>query len=174
MTINTEKFSELHRRNMETAMRLAQLSVDNSQRVMALQAALAKSLYAASVKSAKAQAKVKNPQELLRLQTDYTRESLQRVVDVAKQVAEIGNAARSDFSQLLAEQLVSGKEELTNSSQSFMASLPSRIPNLSTAIDQAMTAANASFEQVGKVSAAAMGSVKKKPKSKPRSGSNKA
>ena len=168
MTISTEKFSELHRKNMETAMRLAQLSVDNSQRVMALQAALAKSLYAASVKNAKAQAKVKNPQELLRLQTDYTRESLKRVLEVAKQVAEIGNAARSDFSQLLAEQLVSGKEELTNSLQSFMASLPSRIPNLSAAIDQAMAAANAAFEQVGKVSAAAMGGVKKKPKSKPR------
>ena len=106
MTTNTEKLSALHRKNMETAMRLAQLSVDNSQRVMALQAALAKSLYAASVKNAKAQAKVKNPQELLRLQTDYTRESLTRVVEVAKQVSEIGNEARADFSQLLAEQLV--------------------------------------------------------------------
>lgn len=167
MTINTEKLTELHRKNMETATRLAQLSVDHSQRVMALQAALAKSLYAASVKSVKAQAKVKNPQDLLRLQTDYARDTTQRVVDMAKQVAEVGNTARADFSQVLAEQLVSGKEELTNSLQSFMAYLPKRIPNLSAAIEQAMAAANSAFEQVSKLSAAATGGDKKaadKPK----------
>ena len=169
MTINTDKLTQLHRKNMETATRLAQLSIDNSQRVMALQAALAKSLYAASVESAKAQAKVKTPQDLLRLQTEYARDTTQRVVDMAKQVAEIGNTARADFSQVLAEQLVSGKEELTNSLQSFMAYLPSRIPNLSAALEQAMAAANSAFEQVGKVSAAALNGGKKAPDKPKRS-----
>lgn len=163
MTTSNDKFSELHRKNMETAMRLAKASIDNTQRVIALQTALAKSLYEASITTAKAQAKAANPKEVLRLQTEYARETTQRVVDVAGELADIANAARSDFSQVLAEQLVSGKEDLTESLQNIMAKLPSRIPSLSAAIEQAMSTANAAFEQIGKVSAAAMGR-KRKPK----------
>ena len=161
MSTNSDKFSELHRKNMETALRLAKASIDNTQRVMALQSELAKSLYDASLKSAKAQAKVKSPSELLRLQTEYARETTQRVIDMAGQVADIGNAVRSDFSQVLAEQLVSGKEDLTNSLQGIMAKLPSRIPSMSTAIEQAIAAANSAFEQISKISVAAMGRSKK-------------
>ena len=157
MAFNSEKFSELHRKNMETAMRLAQMSIDNSQRVMALQADLAKSLFESSVSSAKAQAAVKNPQDLLRLQADYARETAGRVVDIAKQVAEIGNTARSEFSQVLTEQLASGKEELASSLQGFMKSLQTAMPNISQAMEQAVATANSAFEQITKASAAAMG-----------------
>ena len=163
MTTSDDKFSELHRKNMETAMRLAKASIDNTQRVIALQTALAKSLYDAGISTAKAQSKAKTPKEVLRLQTEYARETTQRVVDVAGELADIANAARSDFSQVLAEQLVSGKEDLTESLQSIMAKLPSRIPSLSMAIEQAMSAANAAFEQISKVSVAAMGR-RRKPK----------
>ncbi len=158
MTFNSENFTELHRKNMETAMRLAQLSIDNSQRVMALQAELAKTLFDSSVSSAKAQAAVKNPQDLMRLQADYARDTAQRVVEMAKQVAEIGNSARSEFSHLLTEQLASGKEELSSSLQGFMKNLPAGIPNMSQAFEQAVATANSAFEQISKVSAAAMGS----------------
>ena len=157
MAINTEKFSELHRKNMEAAMRLAQMSIENSQRVMALQADLAKSLFESSVNSAKAQAAVKSPQDLLRLQADYARETAGRVVEIAKQVAEIGNAARSEFSQVLTEQLASGKEELGSSLQGLMKSLPVGMPNMTQAMEQAVATANSAFEQITKVSAAAMG-----------------
>ena len=40
-----EQFSELQRKNMEAAMRLAQLSIENSQRIMALQTELAKEMF---------------------------------------------------------------------------------------------------------------------------------
>jgi phasin family protein len=163
MPTNDDKFSELHRKNMEAAMRLAKASIDNTQRVIALQSELAKSLYDAGISTAKAQAKAKSPKEVLRLQTEYARETTQRVVAMAGELADIANTARSDFSQVLAEQLVSGKEDLTEGLQSIMAKLPNRIPSLSAAIEQAMATANAAFEQIGKVSAAAMGR-KRKPK----------
>ncbi len=166
MIMETDKFSELHRKNMEMAMRLAKASIDNTQRVMALQSQLAKSLYDISVKSAKAQAKVKNPKDLLQLQTEYARETTQSVLEMAGKVADIGNAARADFSQVLAEQLVSGKEDFMDSLQKIMAKLPNRIPGVSAAIEQAMAAANSAFEQISKVSSAAMGRTRKPKASK--------
>lgn len=166
MTIDSDKFSELHRKNMEMAMRLAKASIDNTQRVMALQSQLAKSLYELSVSSAKAQAKVKNPKDLLPLQTEYARETTQRVLEMAGKVADIGNAARADFSQVLTEQLVSGKEDLLDSLQKIMAKLPNRIPSLSFAIEQAMAAANSAFEQISQVSSAAIGRTRKSKESK--------
>ena len=45
MAGKVDKLSELHQKNMETAMRLVQLSVENSQRLMTLQTDLAKDLF---------------------------------------------------------------------------------------------------------------------------------
>ena len=44
--MKNEQLSEIHRKNMEAAMRLAQLSIENSQKVMALQSQLARDLFA--------------------------------------------------------------------------------------------------------------------------------
>ncbi|MCX7178338.1 MAG: phasin family protein, partial [Proteobacteria bacterium] len=62
MVTKPEQFSELHRKNMEAAMKLAQMSIENSQRIMALQVDVAKKLFQDSVQSAKALTTVKDPQ----------------------------------------------------------------------------------------------------------------
>jgi len=159
MVIKSDQFADIHRKNMEAAMRLAQLSIDNSQRVMGLQAELAKALFESSMANAKESANIKTPQDLLKLRTEYVQDTTQRVVQVAQQVAEIGNQSRAEFSQLLTEQLASGNKDLADSMQGFMKNLPVGMPNVMQAMEQAMSTANAAFEQISKASASAMSSV---------------
>jgi len=97
-TMNTKhEFGEIQRKNMEAAMRLAQISIDNSQRIMALQSQLARELFENSVDQAKAQASSKDPQDIVSLRARYAQETTQKMIAAAQQVADIGNNARLGF-----------------------------------------------------------------------------
>ena len=155
MTGKIEQFSELQRKNMEAAMRLAQLSIENSQRVMALQSELARELFQNSIENAKAQGSVKAPQDVLTLRTQYAQETAQRMMETAQKIAEVGNEARTEFSRMLTEQLASGSHDLMEAFQSFFKSLPGQNANVLENMQQAMATANGAFEQIAKASAAA-------------------
>lgn len=159
MAGKTEQFTELHRKNMEAAMRLAQLSIDNSQRIMALQTELAKDMFQSGVENAKALTGARDPQAALQLRTQYAQETTQRMVAAAQQIAEISNSARAEFSRLVTEQLASGSQDMTESLQTFMKSLPGQTPNMMESFQQAIATANQAFEQITKASTAAMSSV---------------
>lgn len=159
MAGKSEQFSELHRKNMEAAMRLAQLSIDNSQRIMALQSELAKEMFQSGVESAKAQTSAKDPQEVMRLRAQYAQETSQRMVAAAQQIAEIGNEARAEFTRLLTEQLATGSHDMTEAMQAFLKGLPGQNPNAMESFQQAIATANAAFEQIAQASTAAMNSV---------------
>ena len=157
--MKNEQLGDLHRKNMEAAMRLAQLSVENSQRIMALQSELARELFQESVAIAKAQTDAKDPQEVMNLRTKYAQETAQKMIESAQKIAEIGNDARVEFSRLLTEQLASGSHDLMDSFQSFFKSLPGHNPNVMEAMEQAMARANNAFEQIAQVSASAFGNL---------------
>lgn len=153
--MKNEHLNEMHRKNMEAAMRLAQLSIENSQKIMALQSELARELFQESVANAKAQTGAKDPQEIMSLRTKYAQETAQKMMASAQKVAEIGNDARVEFSRLLTEQLASGSHELMDSFQSFFKALPGQNPNVMEAMQQAMARANSAFEQIAQVSSTA-------------------
>lgn len=153
--MKTEQITEMQRKNMEAAMRLAQLSVDNSQKVMALQSELARDLFNESIANAKALTVVKTPQEALDLRTQFAQETTQKMMASAQKIAAVGNEARVEFSRLLTEQLASGSQDLMDSFQSFFKSLPGQNPNVMEAMQQAMSRANSAFEQITQVTASA-------------------
>lgn len=159
MAGKTEQFSELHRKNMEAAMRLAQLSIENSQRIMALQSELAKDMFQSGVENAKALTGARDPQAIMQLRTQYAQETTQRMVAAAQQIAEISNSARAEFARLVTEQLASGSQDMTESLQSFMKNMPGQTPNMMESFQQAIATANQAFEQIAKASTAAMSSV---------------
>ena len=159
MVAKIEQFSELHRKNMEAAMRMAQLSIENSQRIMALQSELAKEMFQSGVENAKALTTARDPQTALQLRTEYAQETTQRMVAAAQQIAEISNTARAEFARLVTEQLASGSQDMTESMQAFMKTLPGQTPNMMESFQQAIATANQAFEQITKASTAAMSSV---------------
>lgn len=159
MAAKMEQFGELHRKNMEAAMRLAQLSIENSQRIMSLQSELAKEMFQSSVENARAQSDAADPMAMMQLRADYARDTTQRMVSAAQKIAEIGNSARADFARLITEQLASGSQEMAESFQTFMKSLPGQTPNMMESFQQAMSTANQAFEQIAKASTAAMNSM---------------
>ena len=158
MADKSEQFSELHRKNMEAAMRLAQMSIDSSQRIVALQVEVAKTLFQDSVDNAKALAAAKDPQQAVGLRTQYTQGTTQKLIEAAREIAEIGNASRSDFSRLMTEQLASGSKDLMEAYQSFFGTLPGQNSSVVEAMQTALGQANKAFEQLAAAQASAFGS----------------
>jgi phasin family protein len=148
MVSKNENLTELSRKNMEAAMRLAQLSIENSQRVMSLQSELARELFNKGVENAKAQSSAKDPQEVLRLRAEYAQETARKMMEVAQQVAMIGNDARTEFSRMITEQLASGRQEMADAFQGFFKNLPGQNANVLEVMQQAMSTANSAFEQI--------------------------
>jgi phasin family protein len=149
------EFGEIQRKNMEAAMRLAQLSIENSQRIMALQSQLARELFQDSVEQAKAHTGSTDPQDMMKLRTQYAQETTQKMIAAAQQVAEIGNTARMEFSRLLTEQLAAGSQDIVDAFQTFFKSLPGQNSNVMETMQQAMANANSAFEQMTSASRAA-------------------
>lgn len=156
MATKIDQFSEIQRKNMEAAMRLAQLSIENSQRVMALQSELARQLFQQGVDNAKAQTEAKDPQEVMKLRAEYAQETTQKMMEAAQRIAEVGNDARVEFSRLLTEQLAAGSQEIVDAFQGFFKSLPGSNANVLETMQQAMATANGAFEQIARASAVAM------------------
>jgi phasin family protein len=159
MTGKHEHLGELNRRNMEAAMRLAQMSIENSQRVVALQNELARVLFQDGVENARAQAEAKDPQQVLQLRNKYAQDTAQKMMATAQKVAEIGHEARAEFSRMLTEQLASGSQEMTDAFQGFFKTLPGQNPNMLEAMQQAMATANSAFEQITQATASAFASM---------------
>jgi len=162
MATKPEQFSELHRKNMEAAMKLAQMSIENSQRIVTLQVDVAKALFQDSVDNAKALAAAKDPQQAVTLRTHYTQETAQKMIEAARAITEIGNASRSEFSRLLSEQLASGSKDMMEAFQSFFGALPGQNTQVMETMQQAMAKANKAFEQISQASAAFGGEAPKK------------
>jgi phasin family protein len=149
------EFGEIQRKNMEAAMRLAQLSIENSQRIMELQTHLARDLFQNSVDQTKLQATSKDPQDIVRLRAQYAQDTTQKMIAAAQQVAEIGNSARVEFSRLLTEQLAAGSQDMVDAFQSFFKALPGQNSNVLATMQQAMTNANTAFDQMRKAATTA-------------------
>jgi phasin family protein len=158
------EFSEIQRKNMEAAMRLAQISIDNSQRIMELQSHLARELFENSVEQARLQANSKDPQDIVKLRAQYAQDTTQKMIAAAQQVAEIGNSARVEFSRLLTEQLAAGSQDVVDAFQSFFKSLPGQNTNLLETMQQAMNNANTAFEQMRKAATAAFENTSEMPR----------
>ena len=157
MVSKPEQYSELQRKNMEAAMKLAQMSIENSQRIVALQVEAAKDLFQNSIENAKALAAVKDPQQAVALRSQYTQETTQKMMETARKMAEVGNASRAEFSRLLTEQLTGGSKDMVDAFQSFFGSLPGQNAQLMETMKKAMDTANGAFEQMAQASAAAFG-----------------
>lgn len=166
MQNNTQKFSELQRKNMEAGMKLAQMSIENSQRIVALQVDAAKKLFQDSVENAKALASAKDPQQAVALQTQFAQDTAKKVMETAQQIAELGKTSSSELTHLLTAQLANGSQDMMASFQSFFGALPGQNTNVLDAMKQAMSTANAAFEQITQASTSFVNAGAAKPASK--------
>lgn len=167
--MKNDQITDLQRKSMEAAKQLAQLSIENSQRILALQTELAQELFKDGVTNFKSLLGAKDPQEMLGLQTRYAQEMAQKLTAATQKVSAVGNQAREQLTKLVSGQMAEGGG-LQNVFKDFLTLPQSGNPDFAKVIQQAMATANQAFEQITKASTAAfsnMGEAAKQSGKKP-------
>lgn len=155
MATHPEQLTELQKKNFEAAMRLAQLSIENSQRIMELQVATARTLFEEGVDNAKAIAEVRDPQQLVELRAHYAQNTTEKLLACAREMAEIANRAQTEVGRLVGEQLSLGGQDMFQAMQKMFTGMPITDHNAVAAFQTAMDTTRAAFEQMTRVSAEA-------------------
>jgi len=155
MATKQDQFNELQKKNLEAAMRLAQMSIENSQRIMELQVTTAKSLFEEGVKNAQALSSAKDPQTLLELRTKFAQTSTEQMLACAREMAELASRTQSEVGKLVGEQLTSGGQDMFEAMQKMFTGMPITDQNAMTAIQTAMDTTRAAFEQMTRASSEA-------------------
>jgi len=156
MSKQTEQFNELQRKNIEAAMRLAEMSIENSQRIMELQIATAKALFEDGVANAKAMTTTQDPQDMLRLRTEYAQSTTERMLACAREIAEVAAQSQSEVGKMVSESLTSGGQDVFETFNKMFSGMPITDQNAMGAIQTAMDTARSAFEQMTKASTDAM------------------
>lgn len=147
----TEQMSELQKKNIEAAMRLAQLSMDNSQRIMQLQVDTARALFEESVSNARAVSETREPVAQVELRARLARNTTEKMLGCARQIAEITAETQAEFGRLVGEQLNSGGSDLMDSLRKMLTGMPISSQQSMGTMQDAMDKARQAFEQISNV-----------------------
>ena len=152
MANKQEQFNELQKKNLEAAMRLAQLSIENSQRIMEIQVTAAKSLFEEGVHNAKAMSTVKDPKDMMNLRANYAQTTTEKMLACAREIAEITATTQAEFGKLVGEQLTSGSQDMFEAMQKMFKGMPISDQNAVGAMQTAMDTTRSAFEQMTRAS----------------------
>lgn len=152
MASKQDQFNELQKKNIEAAMQLAQMSIENSKRIMEIQVGAAKSLFERGVENAKAQSAAKDPQDLMQLRAQYAQDTTERMLSCAREIAEITASTQAAFGKLVGEQLSSGSQDMFEAMQKMFSGMPIADNNAMGAMQTAMDTTRSAFEQMARAS----------------------
>lgn len=151
-TNKQEQFTEFQARNMDAAMKLAQLSIENSQRIMELQIETARSLFEEGVTNSKAMAAASDPQEAMALRTRFAQMSTEKMLTCARQIAEITSSTQAEVGRMVTQQLSTGSQDMVEAFQKVFKGMPIADSGALGAMQTAMDTARAAFDQVTRAS----------------------
>ncbi|MFN3986314.1 MAG: phasin family protein [Rhodocyclaceae bacterium] len=152
MATKQDQFNELQKKNLEAAMRLAQMSIENSQKIMELQVSTAKSLFEEGVNNAKALSAAKDPKAMMDLRSQFAQSSTERMLQCAREIAELTSKTQAEVGKLVSEQLSSGGQDVFDAMQKMFQGMPVTDQNALNAIQTAMDTTRAAFEQMARAS----------------------
>ncbi len=152
MIAKTEQVQELQRKQMQAGMKLAQLSLDNSQRLLALQVEISRKIFQDGVENARALSAARDAQQAVSIQSRYMQDSAQSLLDCMRQITDLGNASRIELSHLMAEQFAGEGRDWLTSLQMLATRMPGQNVPLVESLGQAMNSLNNAIEQFAKAS----------------------
>lgn len=152
MATKQDQFNELQKKNLEAAMRLAQMSIENSQRIMEIQVGAAKRLFEEGVENAKALSSTKDPKGMMELRAHYSQSTTEQMLACAREIAEITARTQAEFGKLVGEQLSTGSTDMFDAMQKMFKGMPIADQNALGAMQTAMDTTRAAFEQMTRAS----------------------
>lgn len=106
-----EELTEFSRDNLESAIRLAQISMQSAERLVRLQLEAGRMFVEENSRNVKSLAAAKTPQDMLALRAKFAESSFAKAMEYSRGLYEIAAEAQTEFKQIIEKSLaVYGKE----------------------------------------------------------------
>ena len=99
----TEQFADIGKVNYANVVKLASLSLENTEKIVKLNLTAAKAALAQGVESAQAVASVKDVQELVALRAKFTEAGVQAATGYSKTLYELASEAQAEYTAFAEE-----------------------------------------------------------------------
>ncbi|MFA9439554.1 phasin family protein [Uliginosibacterium sp. sgz301328] len=168
MASNQEALGALQKKNLDAAMELAQLSIENSQRILELQMQAARDIFESGVSSARAVAQASTPQEALQLRSRYAQETTEKMLACSRGIAQVATELQIEMGRLVSQQFAESGSDVIASMQGMFKNTPLSNDAATKALQDSFDTARRTLEQVVQASSAAFGAATGQGARKPR------
>jgi phasin family protein len=142
--------SEVSNVTVETAARVARISMDSTERVIALQLDFAKQSLENVTRAARAVAGAKDVQELLALRTRNAESVVEKWMGYSRSLYEVAAEAQSEFSKLAEERMASFQQAISETVEQAAKSTPAGGDVAVAAMKSSLAATTAAFDSLNK------------------------
>lgn len=154
-TKSEQTVAQMQKKNLDSAVRLAQMSIENSQKILQLQVEVARDLFDDGVASAKKLAQVGTPQEAMELRARYAQQSAEKMFSCSRSIAELTAELQTEMGKMVSDQLNAGSHDMLEAMQQMMGDMPLNNHAAAEMLQHTFDAARKTLEQVAKVSSEA-------------------
>lgn len=150
MTTVNEQMNDLQKTAVDAAVRFARMSVDNVERMVALNLQMTKSTLDDTAHNLKAISSVKDVQDLNALRTKLSENSLEQAVDYSRSMYELAKNAQAELSQIIEGQVSGFQKELADSIDKIARNAPAGSDVAVAAMKSTLAATTAAMDNMTK------------------------
>ena len=145
-----ESFAAFNKAILETSVRFAKASFDNSERLVTLNVEAAKHSFEENTKSAKALSDIKDPQDLLALRTKLSESAVEKASGYTRHLIDLANEAQAEFTKLAEDNWAMINKNLSASIDQFSKTAPAGSDVAISALKSGIAASSAAVENISK------------------------
>jgi len=142
--------SDLSSATVDAATRFTRISMDSTERAIAVQLEYAKGALSQASLNAKALAGARDVQELLALRTRIAENALENIMGYSRSLYEVASEAQSELSKLAEERMSSFQKAVTETVDQAAKSAPAGGDLAAAAIKSSLAATTAAFDTFSK------------------------
>ncbi len=146
----TEQMTELNNTAVISAARLSKMSLDNAERLLALQLGFAKAALGDATRTARAAAGTKDVQQLLALRTQAAETAMTQWLEYSRGLYEVASETQSELSKLAEERLADLQRTITDTVDQAAKSAPAGSDVAVAAMKSSLAAATSAFDSFTK------------------------
>jgi len=143
---------ELQQGNISAAMHLAQIAIENAQRIVQMQVEVAREIFDDGVADAKKLGNVENPQELIESRARLAQQVAEKMFACSRTIAGMTAEMQAEMGKTVSEQLASNGKEIVNAVEELLQGMPLNNHAAAEALQHTFDSARKSLAQASKVS----------------------
>ena len=154
-----DPFSELQKKNLDAAMHLTQISMENTQKVVELQVDTAKAIFEDTISAMRAMTEAKDGRAAMEIRNKVAQSATERIMSCGRKIADITANTQNEVGRIVSEQFTSGSADMVDGIQRMMQGMPLPGTETMNTVQSAMDSARGAVEQMTKASQEAFSSL---------------